>query len=108
MLFTFRRDDEGRERIYVGDVHIADIKRYEDKTERCHYTGHVPGVDFEHITSAIERADAAGFWDSRGDAYYVTTQTWKTTWMHNEVTVDVPVPETTTTLILVSKGDDES
>lgn len=101
MLFTFKRDDEGRERIYVGDVHIADIKRNSDKTEYCHYTGHVPGVDFEHITSAIERADEAGFWSGHRDPFMLG-------FTNNEVTVDVPVSETSTTLTLVSEGDDES
>jgi hypothetical protein len=29
MLFTFKRDEEGRERIYVGDVCVAELKAHD-------------------------------------------------------------------------------
>lgn len=106
MRFTFRRDEEGTERIYVGDVCAA--VKLQTGAPLFVAICSISGVTDRHFADAIERADEAGFWDSRGDAYYVTTQTWKTAWMHNEVTVEVPITETSTTLTLTLEGDDES
>lgn len=103
MLFTFKRDEESRERVYVGDVCVFVFSN--DGSRRGYQNATVTGLTDAHMLDAIERADEAGFWDSRGDAYYVTTQTWKTAWMHNEVTVDIPVAETSTTLTLVREDD---
>lgn len=102
MQFVFKRDEEGRERVYHGDVAIIIMMGRNKWTFRA---SPPVGVNVEHIHDAIERADEAGFWESKGDAYYVPTQTWKTMWKRNEVTVDVPVAETSTTLTLVREDD---
>lgn len=66
MLFTFRRDDDGRERIYVGDVCVAEVETIQqDATVTIRNTRmvmHGQGVNYPQICQAIERADAAGFW----------------------------------------------
>lgn len=99
MLFTFKRDDEGRERVYVGNVLVAEIvKRNWACGGRAIITDgvydSVPGLEHDASFGAIE--DAYGYADEAG--FFVDAI--------SEVTVDVPVPATTTTLTLVSEGDE--
>lgn len=121
MLFTFRRDDEGRERIYVGDVCVAEVETIQrDATATIRHARmvmHVQGVDYPQISQAIERADAAGFWETedevrararREDPRLERCMLLMEKTRALEIVVDVPIPETPTTLTLVSKGDDES
>ncbi len=63
MLFTFKRDEEGRERIYVGDVCVA--RMCDGHTSKQWRWATMPveaEVDDMDIDDAIERADEAGFW----------------------------------------------
>lgn len=96
MLFTFKRDEEGRERIYVADVCVARIEGPSDVESTWSET-----MD-SAIRDAIERADEAGFW---GDEW---CDDCGTTDCHavprkNEVTVDVQVA-----VLSVTVGGDES
>ena len=96
MLFRFTRDEEGTERIHVGEVCVARM------TGRGLFNPGrtVPGMRDADILDAIERADDSGFWEHvAADVPF---------YERNEVTVDVPVPETTATLTLVSDGEDQS
>ena len=97
MQFRFTRDEEGTERIHVGEVCVARMSPGDD---RSRYTAmqHVAGVTDVHILDAIERADGAGYWNVDDAGVYAY---W-------EALVDVPVPETTATLTLVSDGEDQS
>lgn len=99
MLFTFKRDDEGRETVHVGDVLVATTRPEDDRAEDFTRVGHVDGVTDTKIAAAIERADEAGFWHY-GD--------YGPGFNHDEVTVDVPIAETTATLTMVAEGDDQS
>lgn len=98
MLFTFKRDDEGRERIYVGNVCVAEL--VDQTREHGWETGlEARGVTVDHIDEAIERADEAGFWDwdhLRNHRPFVK----------NEVTVDVPVADNA--VLSVTMWGDES
>lgn len=113
MLFTFKRDDEGRETIEVGGVPIARIKRNDDGTHYSHGLAHVPGIEAEHVSEAIERADAAGFWQlHKVPAVLIDANEQRhigTAWTRYgvEVTVDVPVSETTV-LSVTLEGEDQS
>lgn len=100
MRFTFRRDEEGTERIYVGDVCAA--VKLQTWAPLFVAICSICGVTDRHFADAIERADEAGFWDR-----------WPTMggpgdFRRDRVIVDVPVAETSTTLILTNDGDDES
>lgn len=115
MLFTFKRDEEGRERIYVGDALVGAV-RQSDGGAHIIDTGGVydPVPGLEHDTSAsvgvIEDAygyaDEAGFWSRR--------KQWSADipivdecgpWIHNEIAVDVFVPTTSTSLSVTTPGD---
>lgn len=108
MLFTFKRDEEGRERIYVGDVCVAIMLRpppagNEDiATTSCwNSAGWVTGLEHWHINSAIDGADEAGFWERKEPK----TTAWER-WKKYEVTVDVPVADNAA--LSVAVGGDES
>ncbi len=93
MLFTFKRDDEGRERIYVGGVCVAKMIPNSEFDVLDHR------FDRESVNEAIERADEAGFW-SKGLPYP------KALYLRNEVTVDVPVADNA--VPSVTTGEDQS
>jgi hypothetical protein len=102
MLFTFKRDDEGRERIYVGDVLMAGIECMKPLLAYA-----VAGVTYDALIDAIERADEAGFW---GDEWCddCGTTDCHTVPRKNEVTVDVPIPAQSSTVVSVVLEGDES
>ncbi len=103
MLFTFKRDDEGRERIYVGDVCVAEMHHQYGPQ----WLGSVLGLMEHHVHDAIERADEAGFWNYNSDDIARARQQIQAGdycaeelfgvggWSNviNEVTVDVPVAD---------------
>ena len=85
MMFTFKRDANGVETIHVGDVCVA-------KSDGPHpYDGSggfdlIYGIGDHAIREAIERADAAGFWDEA-----MSLNPWANHCFRNaEVTVEVP------------------
>lgn len=92
MLFTFKRDDEGRERIYIGDVCVA---KFRSRLVWEWMLESPEEVTRAHICDAIERADEAGFWGDDWDMPRL-----------NEITVDVPVADST--VLSVTTGKDES
>src|SRR5687768_12561728 len=99
MLLTFKRDDEGRERIYVGDVCVAHTNNRHDIIWQA--VTHCTGVTQEAVDDAIERADEAGFWE---ESPHEDLHGWRTAWKRpNEVTVDVPVA-----VLSVTREGDES
>ena len=100
MQFTFKRDDEGRETIEVGGVPIARIKRNDNGTHYSHGLAHVPGVEAEHVSEAIERADAGGFWTPLMPYPPLNVPP-------HFCTVDVPIAETTV-LSVTLDGEDQS
>lgn len=93
MQFVFKRDEEGRESIYVGDVCVATVDGPNDGSGRFDLLAHLQPM---HVYDAIERADEAGFWNCRRR---------QGEFVRDEVTVDVPVAETSTTLTLVREDD---
>lgn len=96
MQFMFKRDEEGRERIYVGDVLVAGI---DGRRPLLAYA--VAGVTYRHLEDAIERADEAGFWQRRSPL-----MDGAASYRRRETTVDVPVAETTSTILsLTTEGD---
>lgn len=95
MEFTFKRDDEGKERIYCRGMCVAQMFMDSDLLD-WNWVTQVDGVTGTHINEAIERADEAGFWKER--TMYV--------WLNNEVTIDVPIAETT--VLSVTLDGDES
>jgi hypothetical protein len=99
MLFTFKRDDEGRERMYVGNVCVFVFANTDDR--RGYQNAHVPGVTDKHLVDAIERADEAGFWDQCDGCGKDHPFMRK-----DEVTVDVPVADST--VLSVTTVEDES
>lgn len=69
MQFVFKRDEEGRERIYVGDVCVWQC-RGDMRFNAGAGVHQVPGTtthkeEFKVVCDAIERADEAGFWETR-------------------------------------------
>lgn len=90
MLFTFKRDADGRETICLGDTTIA-------------LTTPPAGVMADHVREACVMADEAGFWDSDewtdGDGVATLVPP------PGEVTVNVPIPETTSTILSVTRED---
>lgn len=103
MLFTFKRDDEGRERIYVGDVCVAELKAHDYDGSLVIDVLSMPlNATEEHIDDAIDRADEAGFWARSHWGITDTTSAWD----RNEVTVDVPVADNV--VLSVTTGEDES
>lgn len=111
MQFVFKRDEEGRERIYVGDVCVAEMVEWPSDSVTCwRSSGWVHGLEPWHMQSAIERADAAGFWAMRdarsfGDIVALL-ETGVDAWLNDEVTVDVPVADNA--VLSVTVGGDES
>jgi hypothetical protein len=105
MLFTFKRDDEGRERIYVGDVCVAKCMPLCTRLDGEYLpVQDVPGVDGEMIVDAIERAGEAGFWEEEP---HEDMHGWRVKWKRpSEVTVDVPVADST--VLSVTTEEDES
>lgn len=98
MQFVFKRDEEGRERIYVGDVCVAQCLPLCTQHDGEYLPiQDVPGVDGDLIVDAIERADEAGFWHygDYGGGYNL-----------DEVTVDVPIADNA--VLSVTVGGDES
>jgi hypothetical protein len=107
MLFTFKRDEEGRERIYVGDVCVARMRQDgpdEQHIERWLWVTNVHRVHDGHIVDAIERADKAGFWSEHLHETGPCESQWLVLCPH-EVTVDVPVADNA---ILSVTTEDES
>lgn len=93
MLFTFRRDADGRETIHVGDVAIA---RTNDGPESFEWLASPPaGITAEHVLEASVMADEALFW------HEVLLD-----WYTNEVTVDVPIVEST--VLSITNEDDQA
>lgn len=106
MLFTFKRDDDGRERIYVGDVCVAELRH---GAGEAYPVTVVPGVDGDHIADAIERADEAGFWmgkvvgvDDEGTVYRSASR-YETA----EISVDVPVSDSTVLSVTTEASRDQ-
>lgn len=99
MLLTFKRDEEGRERIYVRDVCVAYMIDKEHSwgfNEVHESTRRITG---RHIDDAIELADEAGFWSN-----YLFNDIPQ--WTMPAVTVDVPVADNT--VLSVTREGDES
>lgn len=99
MQFTFKRDEEGRERIYVGDVCVAHVGANDRFNVQWQPVTHYTNVTSEMMDDAIERADEAGFWHE-GDYPYGGK------WTYLQVTVDVPVADNA--VMSVTVGGDES
>lgn len=108
MQFVFKRDGEGRERIYVGDVCVVYM------IDEAHSWGFHEATKGILITSrqvddAIERADEAGFWapvehiDRRYNRL-IRGSTEHGIWVA-EVTVDVPVADNAVMSVTV-EGDE--
>lgn len=104
MQFVFKRDEEGRERICVGGVCVAQNAVGVTAYESVYVAD---GVDRKALDDAIERADEAGFWARR--------QQWSADlpfhdecgpWINNTITVDVPVADNA--VLSVTVGGDES
>lgn len=98
MLFTFRRDDEGRETIAVGGITIA---RTTSGPEGFEWLNSLPGITAEHVREAAVRADEAGFWTP-------LVPTPPLDILPVETTVDVPVAETTSTILSVDNSEDQA
>jgi hypothetical protein len=111
MLFTFKRDEEGRERIYMDNVCVwmcnGDMRT---NTGRGWTNVADPVFDAKVMGDAIERADEAGFWagfdenDPRFNRTIVggVNEPFRV----SEVTVDVFVPATSTSLSVTTPGDE--
>lgn len=102
MQFTFKRDEDGRERIYVGDVCVAQNAVGVTAWESVYVAD---GVDRKALDAAIERADEAGFWkfDAKSEPSEVNHGL---DYINNEVAVDVPVADNA--VMSVTVGGDES
>jgi hypothetical protein len=106
MLFTFKRDEEGREHIYVDDVCVAQCLPLCTQHDGEYLpVQDVPGVDGDLIVDAIERADEAGFWGMSTPSDARLIKSWGM-YRVDEVIVNVPVAEISTTLVVVSEGDE--
>jgi hypothetical protein len=118
MQFTFKRDSEGRETIHVADVAIA---RVTDHPEGFEWLSSPPsGVTAEHVREAAVKADEMDFWTyntgyindarnyiQRGD--YTPEEMFGTGGWSNvpkEVTVDVPIAETSSTVLSLTTEDE--
>jgi hypothetical protein len=111
MKFKFVRDEEGREKIYVGDAIVARVQRTAlggHIIETGGLFGPVPGLehDFSAAIGAIEEAyghaDERGFWDRRQAEDMIAKYG---VWFDNECTVEVDVPATKNAASSLS-GDD--
>ena len=105
MLFTFRRDDEGRETIEVGGLAIA---RITNGPEGFEWLNSMPGITAEHVREAAVKADETGFWTQEAVPYPAPTRGRYFMWIENEVVVDVPVAETTSTIMSVDMSEDQA
>ena len=92
MLFTFRRDNDGRETIEVNGLAIA---RPNNHPEGFEWINSMPGITAEHVREAAVKADEAGFWE---EGYF----------REDEVTVDVSVAETTSTIMSIDNTEDQA
>ena len=96
MLFTFKRDYEGRETIEVGGLAIARPTNVPENFEWLHS---MPGITAEHVREAVIKADEAGFWER--DECGIPQGP-------SEATVDVPVAETTSTILTIDNTEDQA
>jgi|SRR5688572_617143 len=100
MLFTFKRDEEGRERIYVGDVCVwmanGDMREVAGRGMMTRVR-----VEQAHCDEAIERADEAGFWHQQEEF-----PGHRFSYLFNLVTVDVHVADNA--VLSVTREGDES
>lgn len=107
MLFTFKRDEEGFERIYVGDVCVAELKAHDfDGSLVIDVLCMYDGVHEIHLDNAIEPADEAGFWKKRSVFMVSPFDKQGSEFIVNEVIVDVPVADNA--VLSVTVGGDES
>lgn len=98
MLFTFKRDDEGRETIEAGGVTIA---RPTDGPDGFEWINSVPGVTARHVREAALKAYMAGFWTPLLPESPLNILPYV-------ITVDVPVAETTSTILSVDTSEDQA
>jgi hypothetical protein len=105
MLFTFKRDSEGREAIHLGEVAIA---RKVEHPEGWEWLSDIPGVTADHISDAAIKADEAGFWALSDSGGALPWGESITTNLCESVTVDVPIPETTSTVLSITNAEDQS
>jgi hypothetical protein len=107
MLFTFKRDEEGRERIYVDDACVwvchGDIRTNTGRSVLLR-----DGFNAKTMGDAIERADEAGFWAMRSVFSMSPFDKQPSAFLDNEVTVDVPVADNATATLSVTREGDES
>lgn len=101
MLFTFKRDEDGRVTVEVGGLAIA---RITNDPECFEWINSMLGITAEHVREAAVKADEAGFWER-----LVPVNPWETEMtMRDEVTVDVPVAETTSTILSVDMSEEQA
>lgn len=98
MQFVFKRDEEGHERIYVGDVCVAQNVVGVSAWESVYVAD---GVDRKALNDAIVAAAEAGFWNACN-----TCQGYDCGRRYDVVTVDVPVADNA--VLSVTVGGDES
>jgi hypothetical protein len=112
MQFAFKRDREGRETIHVGDVAIARIRH--DLPAECddiEWLASPPaGITAEYISEACVMADERGFWapiEDRNPRFDRTIcgNVKDGIWVSN-VAVNVPIPETTSTILSLTTEDE--
>lgn len=104
MLFTFRRDDEGRETIEVGGLAIA---RPTNGPEGFEWLNSMPGITAEHIREAAIKADEAGFWEPARITGF-SANGFMVRGPCIQLTVDVPVAETTSTTLSIDNTEDQA
>ncbi len=104
MLFTFKRGEEGRERICVGDVCVATMFEGTGHARSWSWrpVAETTAIDTRHINDAIERADEAGFWERRMPRNPFCGPFF----VHDEIAVDVPVADNA--VLSVTTGEDQS
>jgi hypothetical protein len=93
MQFAFKRDSDGRETVHVGDVAIARVTTHPEGFEWL--SSPPAGVTAEHVREAAAKADEALFW------HQVLLD-----WYTDEVTVDVSIAETTSTILSMTTEDE--
>jgi hypothetical protein len=100
MEFTFKRDEEGKERIYCKGIKVGEV------VQRVQTSLEVPGVTVDHIDAAIDLAWAMNFWPNFMTHRRQAMSGVKIEERVDEVTVDVPIAETT--VLSVTLDGDES
>lgn len=105
MLFTFRRDDEGRETIVVGGVTIA---RTTGGPEGFEWLNSLPGITAEHVREAAVKADESGFWEPPRATNITVGGGIIIRGPCMQLTVSVPVAETTSTILSVDNSEDQA